>query len=593
MTHWQLGRRVRHLAAAARTVAAMAVDDPAWLTVQAGRRTPAAVRQTLGNWATRADDGRLSSVWGELLLDQPERARDRLALRATTGPLANSLGVHAGAPPGPDAADNAHARWLWLIGDLEGTRRVLQGGGVSPRLRATLAGDLEALRPGRRPVPRVRMSSTGSPTPSPTAPSPTTGTSGPAPRVLHVLTNSLPWTRSGYTLRTHAILTAQREAGVAVAGMTRPGYPVTIGKLLTGDVDVVDGIPYHRSVPSRLAPGDAARVDAWAEHLVDLARAHRATHLHSTTHYPNALAAQAAASALDLPWVHEVRGQQEHTWAARRQRAGDPDPHGSGRFQAWRARETEVARAADHVVTISETMRADLVARGVPADRISVVPNGIDAALLDRDTDPAHARARLGLPTEGFWVGCLSAVVHYEGLTALPEAVALVRSRGLDVRCAVVGDGVAWPDLAQRVKDLGLGDVFRLPGRLPRQHALRWLDALDAVLIPRENHEVTRLVPPLKLVEAMGAGKPVVVTDLPPLTELVSHGETGLVAPPGDPAALADRLQELAEDAALRKRLASNGRQVAADRTWTALTTPYLAAYAAASEHHAPRGVWT
>ncbi|OLT41909.1 hypothetical protein BJF86_02580 [Serinicoccus sp. CNJ-927] len=566
-----LWRRARHLGAAGVTLVAMAADDPAWLTVQAGRRIPHRLRGAVGRLATRGDSPAAHAVWGELLLDRPERARERLARQRRSGPLSRALAVHAGAEPTGDAAGGALARWSWLVGDLERTQALVDSGRVPERLAAKLSGDVEALRPGPRPVP--------------SAPPRDWASRGEEHRVVHVLTNSLPWTRSGYTHRTQAVLRAQQEAGIEVTAVTRPAYPVSIGRVLSDDVDLVDGVAYRRVVPTLLPPGEAGRIDTWATELVRVAREHRATHLHSTTHYPNALAAQAAARALDLPWVHEVRGQLERTWASARRRAGDPAPYASSRFVAWRAREAELAAAADHVVTISETMRADLVRRGVEPGRVSVVPNGIDASLLQRDITPERARGVLGLPGSGLWVGAVSSVVHYEGLTDLVEAVALLRAQGVDVRGAVVGDGVAWPDLSRRVAELDLEGAFLLPGRLDRDDALRWLDALDVVVVPREDHEVTRLVPPLKVVEAMGAGRPVIASDLPALAEIVVPGETGVLAPPGAPAALAEAVDSLLRDEDRRQELAARGRVLAADRTWGALAENYREVYALCTRH--------
>ena len=576
MTPARPWRRARHLGAAGVTVLAMAVDDPAWLTVQAGRRAPRRLRELVGRLATRTDRASAAAVWGELMLDRPEQARERLSRQHRAGAFSRALAVHAGTRPEGPRADGARARWAWLVGDLEEVETLLADGQVPRRLREKLAGDVEALRPGRRPTPAVP--------PRDWRPEPS------RPRVVHALTNSLPWTRSGYTLRSHAVLRAQQQAGIEVAALTRPAYPVSIGRVLTADVDVVEGVPYHRCVPTVLAPGEAGRIDRWAADLARLAHEHRATHLHSTTHYPNALAAQAAARALDLPWVHEVRGQLERTWASARRRAGDPAPYASSRYVAWRAREAELAARADHVVTLSETMRADLVARGVDPRRVSVVPNGIDASLLRRDITPERARAALGLPDAGLWVGAVSSVVHYEGLTDLVEAVALLRAQGADVRGVVVGDGVAWPGLSRRVADLGLDETFLLPGRLDRHDALQWLDALDVVVVPREDHEVTRLVPPLKLVEAMGIGRPVVASDLPPLAEIVAPGETGLLTPPQDPAALAAAIGSLLDDADRRDDLAARARTFAAGRTWDGLAVTYRRAYEMSGADRAP---WT
>lgn len=552
-------RRLTHGAAVLAAAGSLALDDPSWFLVQAGRTLPAPVRTRLGTVATRAG-GPTVAAWGHLLMDQPGPARELLATRQRTR-LGDALALHAGLPPGAASASHA-ARWGWLTGDLETTRSAALAA-RSARQRRRALGDVAALEPGPRPVPAASRTWPGD---------------GPI-RVVHVLTNSLPWTRSGYTLRSHDILSAQRAASLGVSAMTRPGYPATIGKWQSGPQDVIEGVTYHRSMPLPMHPGEAERVDQWATDLVALATREQATHLHSTTHYPTGLAAQAAAAALDLPWVHEVRGQLERTWASRRANAGDEDPYGSGRYELWRAREAEVAAAADHVVTLSGPMRDDLISRGVDPVAITVVPNGIGEEVLDLPTDAAAVRAQDGLPTDGLWVGAVTSVVHYEGLSVLLEAVALARAAGTDVRAAIVGDGLAWPELARQVRRLDLEGFVLLPGRVPRPQARRWLARLDVVAVPRQQHEVTTLVPPLKVMEALGASRPVIVSALPALTEIVQDGQTGLVVSPGDPDELARAVQRLAADASWRRALGGSGRELASRHTWPTLVRRYERIY--------------
>lgn len=552
-----LRQRITHGCAVLAAAGSLALDDPAWFLVQAGRTLPAPVRTRLGTMATRAGTSSVAA-WGHLLMDQPALARGVLGDRRR-GRFGDALALHAGLAP--TDSDPHAARWGWLTGDLATVRRAAAS--ASPRQRRRALGDVAALEPGPRPAPESARS----------------WRADDGPRVLHVLTNSLPWTRSGYTMRTQDILTAQRGAGLAVSAMTRPGYPATIGRWRAGPHDTVDGVTYHRSMPLPMHPGEAERVDQWAADLAVLATRERSTHVHSTTHYPTGLAAQAVATALDLPWIHEVRGQLERTWASRRAVAGDPDPYGSDRYVLWRAREAEVAAAADHVVTLSGPMRADLVARGVPADRITVVPNGIGEEVLDLPEDARAVRAGDGLPTQGLWVGAVTSVVHYEGLSVLLDAVALAREGGTDVRAVIVGDGLAWPDLAEQAQRLGLTGTVHLPGRVPRAEARRWLARLDVVAVPRQRHEVTQLVPPLKVMEAMGAARPVIVSALPALTEIVDDGHTGLVVDPGSAEALARAVQRLADDEGLRRSLARAGREVARANTWPVLVRRYQQIY--------------
>ena len=149
---------------------------------------------------------------------------------------------------------------------------------------------------------------------------------------------------------------------------------------------------------------------------------------------------------------------------------------------------------ADHAV--EKLLRDDLVARGLSPDRVTVVPNAVDDALLDpaRDLSAREARARLGLPEDGLWVGTVTSVVDYEGLDLLVRAVAELRSEGRDIRAAIVGDGTARPALLELVDSLGLTDAVVLPGRVPSSTAHDWHRALDIFAVPRRDSEVTRTV---------------------------------------------------------------------------------------------------
>jgi glycosyltransferase involved in cell wall biosynthesis len=227
-------------------------------------------------------------------------------------------------------------------------------------------------------------------------------------------------------------------------------------------------------------------------------------------------------------------------------------------------------RVADAVVTLSESMRDQLIDRGVPAERIHLVPNCVDAAWWEAPgADPDRAGP--------FTVGIGSTLNAYEGVDVLIEAVALLRERGTDVRLVVLGSGPAAADLADLAVRRGLGDAAAFTGRVTRPELMEAYRGLDVFCLPRRDLPVTRLVPPLKPVEAMAMGLPVVASDLPPLRELLVGGgdDRGLLVRPDDPEALATAVSTLT-DAALRRRLGYAGRQwVRETRSWAAAATTY------------------
>ncbi|MCP3426197.1 glycosyltransferase family 4 protein [Rothia sp. AR01] len=381
----------------------------------------------------------------------------------------------------------------------------------------------------------------------------------------------MPHTQSGYTLRTHRLLSALAGRGVVVDAVTRLGYPVLVGIPWGADVQELDGVRYRRSLTARPGPDLPARLQQQTDMMAESARALRPRVLHCTTNYTNALMTEALARGLGLPWVYEVRGLLEETWAA-----GRPDhdaARASERFLALRAQETRMMGLADHVVTLSGVMRDALVGRGIPAERITVLPNAVAERFFEREPDPAAARGELGLPAEGFWVGSVSSLVDYEGFDTLLRAVARLRAEGEDVRALLVGSGAAEPGLRALAAELGISSAVVFTGRVSAYQAVSYHRALDVFCVPRRDTEVCRSVTPLKPIEAMAAGTPVLLSDLPPLRELADAGPGG--APrgelfrPEDAEDLARGLGRLraAED---RARLSRAAREFARTRTWSA-----------------------
>ena len=397
-------------------------------------------------------------------------------------------------------------------------------------------------------------------TPGATRPS---GESTP-PRVLHVVKNSLPYVSAGYTLRTQAILRAQADDGMDVRAVTRLGFPVAQGRM-ANRVDVVEGVTYHR-----LLGVTGTNQPAYARRLTELARGQRASVLHAATDHVNGSAARFASAVLGIPFFYEVRGFLEDSWASRH--GGDARAQLTERYRWSRARETDVMLAADGIFTLSQTMATEIIQRGVDAKRIWVVPNAVDDAYLRPLRDARKAKEQMGLPVTRVWVGAITTLYSFEGIATLLTAVRLARANGLDVGAVVVGDGPARFELERMTPDDG---SIRWIGRVPRRRTMDWYDALDAIVIPRDDHKVTRLVTPLKPVEALARGKLVIASDLPALRE-ASGGFARFVAA-GDAEALA-REFALIED---NRQSGLAGRAwVDNERRWSRVCAAYRAAYA-------------
>jgi glycogen synthase len=239
-----------------------------------------------------------------------------------------------------------------------------------------------------------------------------------------------------------------------------------------------------------------------------------------------------------------------------------------------------VVRTADHVVVICEGLRGDLIRRGVPAGRISVVPNGVDGDSFSGASaaDPELQRA-LGL--EGKTVlGFLGSFYRFEGLHLLLAAMPALRAAQPRLRLLLVGGGEADAELRRQAEALGLGESVIFTGRVPHKDVQRYYDLVDLLVYPRLPMRLTELVTPLKPLEAMAQDKIVVASDVGGMRELVSDNETGFLFRAGDGESLVRRI--LDADAARADWPAMRARArhyVATERSWSASIERYRPIY--------------
>ena len=394
---------------------------------------------------------------------------------------------------------------------------------------------------------------------------PITGTpDGRNPRVLFYLNNSLPHTHSGYTERTHNLLTALRDRGVELHAVTRLGYPVLVGKLPRHAIETIDGIPYERLMPNQyplsLAKRDAETVDQ----LVSVAKRFKPDILHTTTDYHNAIIVSRAAEILGIPWIYEVRGELESTWLSRFPEEEQPEASQSEFYQLAHAQEAQAIGKASAVVSLSEVSKKAMIDCGVDGAKIHVVPNAVDETLIGKEYDQEAIRDELGLPHTTI-IGSVTSVVGYEGLDDLIRATALLP----DVTCLIVGDGAARPELEQLVADLHLTDRVIFAGRQPSATIWKWYAALDVFVVPRKDTAVTRIVTPIKALIAQALGKPVVASDLPALREVT--GNLATYCPPEDHRAIAASVRDSIHGAHVASL------DWARSRTWSFISSILLA----------------
>jgi L-malate glycosyltransferase len=204
----------------------------------------------------------------------------------------------------------------------------------------------------------------------------------------------------------------------------------------------------------------------------------------------------------------------------------------------------------DRTIAVSSGVRESLVrATGLPRHRIVVVHNGIDQAAAESTPTPLPPRAEGELR-----IGYFGRLSPEKGLPDLLEGIAPLKERFPSLGTVIVGDGPDRTALEMMAKRLGIEDRIRFLGfRADARQIMAQVDIVAHVPV----YEGFGIV----VLEAMAAGRPVVVNDAPGgVSEIVVDGETGLVVPAGSADALASALACLLDDAQERERLGRNGR---------------------------------
>ncbi|WP_245679608.1 glycosyltransferase family 4 protein [Actinomadura hibisca] len=395
-----------------------------------------------------------------------------------------------------------------------------------------------------------------------------------APSVLAFVTNAMPLTNAGYTVRTHRIALAQRELGFDTHVVTRLGYPLSQG---LGDVRArvdVDGVPYHRLLPWLPGANPTADVRKSADLAGRLVERLRPDVLHAVSNHHNAAVALEVGRRHGLPVVYEVRGFLEDSWLSRDPAHSERDPF----YRLTRELETRRMAEADAVVTLGAAMRDEIAGRGVDPGKIFVVPNGVDDAFLRPLPDGTATRARLGIAPDAAVVGLTSSFYGYEGIDTLIDAAALLAASGTPVTLLLVGDGPERGALERRAAARRVRAVFT--GRVPMTAVRDYHAVLDVFAVPRRADRVCQLVTPLKPVEAMAGGIPVIASDVKALREIVEPGVTGALTVPEDAEAWSESLASLIYSPELRRKIGQAAREwTGTERTWRSAASRYRDAY--------------
>jgi PEP-CTERM/exosortase A-associated glycosyltransferase len=395
-------------------------------------------------------------------------------------------------------------------------------------------------------------------------------------RILHILDHSLPL-QSGYVYRTLGIVNQQRAFGWEPVLLTS-GKHYAPGPAR----EKIGGWEFLRTP---MPTGLAARLP-WIRELKIVSDLERRLDdvigevgpgiLHAHSPALNALPAIRAGRRHRVPVVYEMRSLWE-------------DAPGSGgtagtaglRYRAARLLETHALRHADAVTTICQGLKEEMTTRGIPGEKITIIPNAVDrdtfAGPGTRDRCLAGRLALTGKTVLGFF----GSFYFYEGLHLLLRALPALRKRQADLAVLLVGGGPEEGNLRALVRELDVGESVVFAGRIAHEEIHRYYDLADLFVFPRLSMRLTELVTPLKPLEAMAQERIVVASSVGGHRELIRDRETGYLFPPNEPQRLVEGVLAALADRPSWPRIRSRAIEfIETERSWTHSVVRYAEVYA-------------
>lgn len=222
-------------------------------------------------------------------------------------------------------------------------------------------------------------------------------------------------------------------------------------------------------------------------------------------------------------------------------------------------------RKAKHVIALSPGMAEGVLAEGVPAERVHMIPNSADLDLFYPAPKDHAFLASLGVPEGAFVVGYAGAIGPSNAVEAqMPEAAHTLHERGRDdIVFVIAGDGKCLPKLREMVE--GLPNV-RLVGSLPKKDVPVLTRSADVLMTLFADVPILATNSPNKFFDGLASGRPMIVNSNGWTKDLVEQNRCGVYVPAGDGVALADAIERLAADRDLLEEMGRNARRLAEER---------------------------
>jgi len=356
--------------------------------------------------------------------------------------------------------------------------------------------------------------------------------------ILLLFDQTLPYINGG-SIRSHYIAKSLIDLTQEVYAFSHPIWEYDEQSHIIDSVkyyhEKLSGWRFYKYLP--LAPREKITAKIIAHNALSICK-DPVQIVHAHTPYTNGWAAKHIAKALNIPFLYEMRGLREDSAVANGQLKED-----SSLYKYTYHQETAVAQCADHITVICEGLKNDLINRGIPAQKVTVIPNGVDIKNFYPVEKSNELLDKYNLHNK-IIIGYIGSLVKYEGLDTLIEAAKIMQPINPNIKYLIVGKGEDKENLSQIVKENNLADSVIFTGAIPHTQILDYYSLIDILVYPRKSSRVTEHITPLKPLEAMALKKLTIGSDVGGIKELIQNNTTGYLFKHNDSQDLAKKVHQ-------------------------------------------------
>lgn len=394
-------------------------------------------------------------------------------------------------------------------------------------------------------------------------------------KVLHVLQMSIP-NLSGYAIRSKYIVESQKTIGIEPIVITSPFQK---GKSNDKE-EVIDGIKYIRTkqikknnnkIISRL---QYIRLINFKKDIGLAVRQYKPDIIHAHSSFFCGLPASWVGKKYNIPVIYEMRGVWEDSAVANGKLRYNSLP-----YRIIRYLEQKTIDNVDSIVVISDNLEKELIGRNIDKDKINIVYNGVDIKKFRNVEKNMDIIKKYNLENN-IVLGYIGSVIKLEGLRFLIEAFSIIKQQKNNVKLLIVGNGSELENLIKLAQEKGVRDDIVFTGYVDHKGIIDYYSVIDIFVLPRLNSRVSNLVTPLKPLEIMSMGKPIVASDVGGITEIIQDNETGVVFESENIESLYKKCLYLIDNESERNRIANNAIEwVGRNRSWEININSYIKIY--------------